>query len=214
MRKSRSAVGLVLGFAIASSLPGATAAVASRTHTAIMPMTHRPVGSIVPAGVGPIQELRIDDESLRYAGGQRFVLKKVADAEQHLFVDAPDGAVRRLVWIQFERLLPGIGKGYDYSPDTAVMVDGAPFRRNVRKWDAPPEPDSDRAAVYSLLDKHGYHIPEAMTRVRLVHVPEKNRREELMIIYAEVPARGSSPEAAEATALRNATKWLHIGIER
>ena len=46
----------------------------------------------------------------------------------------------------------------------------------------------------------------AMTRVRLVHVPEKNRREELMIIYAE--------EVVEATAVRNATKWLHIGIER
>jgi hypothetical protein len=64
------------------------------------------------------------------------------------------------------------------------------------------------------IDGHGYRIPEGMTRVRLVHVPEKNRREELMIIYAEVPAPGSSPEVAEATALRNATKWLHIGIER
>jgi pimeloyl-ACP methyl ester carboxylesterase len=170
------------------------------------PMTHRPEGLVVPAGVGPIQELRID-EAFRYAGGQRFILKKVADAEQHLFVDAsPDGAVRRLVWIQFERLLPGIGKGYDYSTDTAVMVDGAPFRRNARRWDAPPEPDSDRAAVYSLLENHGYRIPEGMTRVRLVHVPEKNRREELMIIYAE--------EVVEATAVRNATKWLHIGIER
>jgi hypothetical protein len=86
------------------------------------------------------------------------------------------------------------------------MVDGAPFRRNVRKWDAPPEPDSDRAAVYALLENHGYRVPEGLTRVRLVHVPEKNRREELMIIYAE--------EVAEAAAVRNATKWLHIGIER
>jgi hypothetical protein len=94
------------------------------------------------------------------------------------------------------------------------MVDGAPFRRNVRKWDAPPEPDSDRAAVYALLENHAYRVPEGMTRVRLVHVPEKNRREELMIIYAEVPAPESSPEIVEATAVRNATKWLHIGIER
>jgi hypothetical protein len=76
------------------------------------------------------------------------------------------------------------------------------------------EPDSDRAAVYSLLENHGYRIPEGMTRVRLVHVPEKNRREELMIIYAEVPAPESSAEVVEATAVRNATKWLHIGIER
>jgi hypothetical protein len=197
MRKSRTAVGLVLGLALAPR-----------------PLIHRPVGLVVPAGVGPIQELRID-ETFRYAGGQRFILKKVADAEQHLFVDAaPDGAVRRLVWIQFERLLPGVGEGYDYSADAAVMVDGAPFRRNARRWDAPPEPDSDRAAVYSLLENHGYRIPEGMTRVRLVHVPEKNRREELMIIYAEVPAPESSPEIVEAMAVRNATKWLHIGIER
>jgi hypothetical protein len=190
MPKSRAAIGFLLGLALAP-----------------MPLIHRPVGLVVPAGVGPIQELRIDDESLRYAGGQRFILKKVADAEQHLFVDAaPDGAVRRLVWIQFERLLPGVGEGYDYSADTAVLVSLVPFRRNARRWDAPPEPDSDRAAVYSLLEKRGFRIPEAMTRVRLVHVPEKNRREELMIIYAE--------EAAEAAAVRNAIKWLHIGVER
>jgi hypothetical protein len=165
---------------------------------------HRVAGQVVPAAVGPIRELRIAKE-FRYAGGQRFILKKVADAEQHFFVDAGrDGTVRRLYWIQFESLLPGIGESYDYSADEAVTVDGVAFRRNTWRWKTAPDPDSDRAAMYAFLEKRGYRIPDGTTRVRLTHVPEGNRREELMVVYAEAPG------AAEADVQRHATEWLHI----
>ena len=39
-----------------------------------------------------------------------------------------DGTIRRLYWIQFERLLPGVGQDYDYSADATVTVDGVSFR--------------------------------------------------------------------------------------
>jgi hypothetical protein len=160
--------------------------------TAATPPAHRPVGQVVPASVGAIKELHFGKQ-FKYAGGQRFILKKVADAEQHFFVAADKGGTtRRLYWIQFERFLPGIGEGYDYSTDTAVMVDGVSFRRNVRRWDAPPEPDSDRAAMYAFLEKRGYRIPDGAMRIRLVHVPERNPREELMVVYVEAPEPGGS----------------------
>ena len=165
---------------------------------------HRVAGQVVPASVGPIRELRFAKE-FRYAGGQRFILKKVADAEQHFFVDADkDGTVRRLYWIQFESLLPGLGESYDYSADTAVVVDGVPFRRNARRWEGTPDPDSDRAAMYAFLEKRGYRIPAGTTRIRLTHVPEGNPREELMVVYAEAPG------SAEADVQRHATEWLHV----
>jgi hypothetical protein len=173
--------------------------------SALMTPSHRVAGQVVPAAVGPIRELRFAKE-FRYVGGQRFILKKVADAEQHFFVDAgKDGTVRGLYWIQFESLLPGIGESYDYSADTDVMVDGVPFRRNVRRWEAtPPDPDSDRAAMYAFLEKRGYRIPDGTTRIRLTHVPEGNPREELMVVYAEAPG------SAEADVQRHATEGLHI----
>jgi hypothetical protein len=179
-------------------------------HSVITPLARRPVGQVLPASVGAIQELRFAKE-FRYVGGQRFILKKSADAEQHFFVAADkDGTTRRLYWIQFERLLPGIGEGYDYSADAAVTVDGVSFRRNARRWEAPPEPGSDRAAMYAFLEKRGYRIPDGALRIRLVHVPESNRREELMVVYAEAPDSGGPAPPAEIDVQRRAVEGLRV----
>jgi hypothetical protein len=149
-------------------------------------------------------------KEFRYVGGQRFILRQTADAEQHFFVvPGKPGAVRRLYWVQFEKLLPGIGESYDYSRDEAVTVGGVSFRRNVRRWDAPPEPDSDRGAMYAFLAKRGYQIPDGAVRIRLVHVPDANRREELMIIYAEAPESGKL-EPVETDVQRRALEGLRV----
>jgi hypothetical protein len=168
------------------------------------------VGQVLPAGVGPIQELHFA-KPFRYAGGQRFVLKKIADAEQHFFVEeAKPGTIRRLYWIQFEKLLPGKGEGYDYSQDVEMPVDGVPFWRNARRWDGPPDPDSDRAAMYAFLAKHGYRMPDSALRIRLVHVPESNRREELMIVYAEAPDPGDASPPSEVDVQQRALEGLRV----
>ena len=165
---------------------------------------HRVSGRVLPASVGAIRDLRFAKE-FRYAGGQRFILKRTADAEQHFFVDAAkDGTVRRLYWVQFESLLPGIGEGYDYSADEAVTVDGIALRRNGRRWEGPPDPGSDRAAMYAFLEKHGYRIPDGATRIRLTYVPEADLRQELMVVYAEAPG------ASETDVQRHATEGLRF----
>ena len=170
---------------------------------------HRPRGQVLPAGVGPVRELRFAKD-FRYAGGHRFVLKNIADAEQHFFVvPGPGGVVRRLYWIQFEKILPGKGDAYDYSTDEAVTVGGVPFCRHARLWDAPPQPDSDRAAMYSFLAGRGFRVADAAVRIRLVHVPDANPREELMIIYAEAPEPGKPPPA-EADVARRALEGLEV----
>lgn len=170
---------------------------------------HRVIGQVLPAGVGPIQELHFA-KPFRYVGGHRFILKNVADAEQHFFVETgKPGTARRLYWIQFEKLLPGKGEGYDYSPDVEIPVDGVAFWRNARRWDARPEPESDRAAVYAFLEKHGYRIPDGAMRIRLVHVPENNRREELMIIYVEAPDPGA-PAPSEIDVQSRALEGLRV----
>ena len=187
-----------------------SAALVVSAATQLPPPAHRPAGQVLPASVGPIRELRFAKE-FRYVGGQRFILKKVADAEQHFFVVAgEDGTIRRLYWIQFEKLLPGVGESYDYSTDEAVTVDGVAFRRNTWRWEGSPDPDSDRAAMYALLEKRGYRIPDGALRIRLVHVPESNRREELMVVYAEAPDPQNGAPLAEADVQQHATEWLHV----
>jgi hypothetical protein len=80
----------------------------------------------------------------------------------------------------------------------------------VRRWEAPPEPDSDRAAIYAFLEKRGYRIPDGALRIRLVHVPESNRREELMVVYAEAPDPKDSAPPAEVDIERHATEGLRV----
>jgi hypothetical protein len=170
---------------------------------------HKSSGRVLPAGVGSIRELRFGEE-FRYVGVRRFVLKNVADAEQHLFVvGGKDGAVRRLYWVQFEELLPGRGDRYDYSADEEITVGGVLFRRNKSRWDRPPEPDSDRAAMIALLARHGYRVAPGAVRVRLVHVPAANPREELMIVYAETP----TPEGGTAPSVDDVQRRALEGLQ-
>jgi len=55
----------------------------------------------------------------------------------------------------------------------------------VRAKDATTESGSDREHVEALLRAKNYRMPEAMMYVRLVHLLDKEKRKELMIIYGE-----------------------------
>jgi hypothetical protein len=152
--------------------------------------------------------------AFKYVGAQRFILRDVADAEQHVFVDAAPAvtpqAVLRMYWIQFERYLPGRGGTYDYSADAPRSEWGWPWRLHIRRFDAPAVIGSDRHQVDEMLRRAGYRVPTVADRVRLVYVPETDRRQELMIIYLEpAAADGGSADAREAL-LQRALADLHI----
>ena len=49
----------------------------------------------------------------------------------------------------------------------------------------PTESGSDREHIEALVHAKGDRMPEAMMYVRLVHLLDKEKRKELMIIYGE-----------------------------
>lgn len=133
-----------------------------------------------------------------YAGAQRFILKGVADAEQHAFGEADRrGVVTRFYWFQFESMLPAAKGTYDYSKDTVVKYAGLEWRANVSRYTTPPEPDGDQAALYKLFSGRGWRQPLPALRVRLVYLPPDDPRRELMIIYAEATKAADPPTAKE-----------------
>jgi hypothetical protein len=150
------------------------------------------------AGLTSIQVQR----DYRYAGGHRFILRGVADAEQHAFaaVDAT-GAIERFYWFQFESLLPAAKGAYDYSKDTPFTIAALQWHGQVRRYTALPEPDGDQAALYKLFAARGWRQPLPALRARLVHVPDAERRTELMIIYAEATTSAAPPTAKESAEL-------------
>jgi len=128
-------------------------------------------------------------ESVRYVDADRWVLYGIADCELHAFVKADEQKnVQELYWVQFEGYIPtrpDLHHTYD-SPRHATIggldfyVDTWP-RSNGDKT----EPDSDREHIDALIRAKGYKIPANMMYVRLVHLLDAEKRNELMIIYGE-----------------------------
>lgn len=131
------------------------------------------------------------DKSFKYVGGHTFVLYEVARAEQHFFVDADkDGNVSRLYWIQFEGYLPTNTHSYDYKSPKTVDIGGLDFYADTwaRKIDPKQgRPDSDGNRAREFLLSKGYKTAgDEVMMQRLVHLIDKEKRNELMIIYLEV----------------------------
>lgn len=126
--------------------------------------------------------------SARYVGADRWDLYGICDAELHLFVEADRHKnVTAFYWIQFERYLPNNTYVYDYTKDDPVSFAGRPFWKRVRfgSTNDPQKPGSDGEHVHQMLARAGYKLPPNMNNVRLVHLLDEARRQELMFIYAE-----------------------------
>jgi hypothetical protein len=145
-------------------------------------------GTVLTSTRDPAIELRVQSPAV-YVGADRWILYGVADCEIHVFVEADEAKrVSRLYWVQFEAYLPSVNASYNYQSSTRVslggrefLVDGGLFRTNAPYR----RPDSDRERVVRLLASRGYSLPIEMLSRRLVHLPDADRRKELMIIYAE-----------------------------
>ena len=168
---------------------------------ALLAPAHAVRGNTLRVDLPGISSIQVQRD-FRYAGGHRFILRGVADAEQHAFaaVDAT-GAIERFYWFQFESLLPSAKGGYDYSKDTPLTIAGLPWHGQVRRYIAPPEADGDQAALYKLFAAKVWRQPLPALRARLVYLPKPDRRDELMIIYAEATASAAQPTANESAEL-------------
>jgi hypothetical protein len=128
-------------------------------------------------------------KSAKYAGADRWVLYGIADCELHAFADVDSRKnVQRLYWVQFEGYLPSKPElRHTYDSPQHAQIAGMDFYVDtwVRPKDAAVEPGSDREHIEQLLRAKGYKMPEGMMYVRLVHLLDEQKRQELMIIYGE-----------------------------
>lgn len=145
-------------------------------------------GRVITSARDPRVRIRLP-KSARYVGADRWVLYDIADCELHLFVDADSKMnVQRLYWVQFEGYLPTrpeLKHTYDSPRHTNLGSMDFYVDTWVRRKDAEMRPGSDGEHVVALLRTRGYHTPDGMTYVRLVHLLDGRKRQELMIIYAE-----------------------------
>ena len=158
-----------------------------------------------------------------YVGGERFTLYDVADCEIHLFVEADaDRRMRKLWWIQFESYLPTRPElSYDYADgNQRMMLGGTPtwVRANPVPTTGPVREKSDREAVFRILKRGGYRIPDEVMNVRMVQLLDDPKgtgqgRRELMIIYSEDLAPTGKTLADLTTDGKPDARWTAMGEE-
>ncbi len=167
---------------VLSFLSGATIAAQA------VPPERKVAGNVITSERDPAVRIELPKPA-HYVGVDRWILYGIADCELHAWVEADaQKNVRRLYWVQFESYLPSrpdLHHTYD-SPKHAT-IGGMDFYVDswIRTKEATTESGSDREHIDALVRARGYRMPEAMTYVRLVHLLDKEKRKELMIIYGE-----------------------------
>ena len=171
-------------------------------------------GQVLASADMPVVRLTFD-KAFKYVGGQSFILYDVASAEQHFFVDADaQGRVKRFYWVQFEGYLPSNTHAYDYKADKTVNIGGLDFiadayARNIKTNSGRPDSDGSRARAF--LEGKGYRMgSDDVVMQRLVHLVDKAKRNELMIIYTEDLSSMGLSAADLAAGGRAAARWDEI----
>ncbi|HEX6124834.1 MAG TPA: hypothetical protein VFZ23_05615 [Pyrinomonadaceae bacterium] len=146
-------------------------------------------GQVIRSTHMPAVELEFGKD-FKYAGGHKFVLYEVANAEQHFFVDAgKDGRIKRMYWVQFEGYLPTNDHSYNYKITKSVNIGGLDFvadagARNIKE--NPGRAGGDGVRAREFLATKGYTLAsDEVLSQRLVHLIGDKKRDELMIIYLE-----------------------------
>ena len=146
------------------------------------------------------------DRAFHYIGGQQVNLYGMADAEQHLFAKGDhNGVIDAFYWVQFEHRVPGDQHTYNYQLGYTTEIGGLSFVYDVKAWPdyatmQNEDPNSDGAAITRLLAKSDLKFPSRTARVRMFHLPTRDHRTELMIIYGEaLPEDSKVPLRKEGT---------------
>jgi hypothetical protein len=145
-------------------------------------------GNVITSEQNPKVQIELP-RKVQYVGSDRWNLLEIADCELHVFVEAgQQQTVRTLYWIQFEGYLPSKPDlKYEYDSQWHTTIGGLDFYvdASIRTKDDRVTPGSDLEHLQKLLKENGYKLPSGMMSVRLVHLLDETKRQELMIIYTE-----------------------------
>ncbi len=139
---------------------------------------------------GKLPQIKIVvDEKFRYAGRFDFRIRDVAAGERFVFVDAEKKKVKRLFIAQFEGFLPGVDDFFRYSFANAETFGGHKFRHNnfafSNKEARENNPHGESVLTSDFLKEKGYELEDELMLSRFLTVPDKEKRNELILFYVE-----------------------------
>lgn len=130
--------------------------------------------------------LRLEvDPSLRYLGATEVVIKNLARAERHYFVDSRDGEVRRMLVAQFEGFLPTNDERYRYPLPDPVLMGGETWGSWVFAYSVDRSESAETADTIGFLAGHGLALPDEQLMARYARILEPDARHEVLVFYNE-----------------------------
>ena len=137
----------------------------------------------------PALELRIDG-TFKPLGTISIVIANSTQAYRRIFVDADESSlVRRLVVVQFERVLPGVEFKFVYPPKPPAEYGGLTYRFGAYVYDdaaaAAKAPELEAGRTRAMLTGLSYKLPRLMRTARLARVAAADGSREVIIFYME-----------------------------
>jgi hypothetical protein len=174
-------------------------------------------GSAVLSDHDPHVQIELP-ESANYVDADRWILYGIADCELHAFVESDaDKNVKSLYWIQFEGYLPTKPElAHSYDSPRHTTIGGLDFYVDTwpRATGEASRTGSDREHMEALIRGKGYKMPASMMYVRMVHLLDRSKRKELMIIYGEdlAPTGFTAADLREGGKSRDRWPQLETGL--
>ena len=144
------------------------------------------------------------DASFRSIGATELIIKGIALAERHHYVDATDGVLSRLVVVQLESFLPDNAHTYHYPLPDPISLGGRVWGQWVFGYRPEREdgggPSAETADTLALLASHGLRFDGPQLMARIATILEPDARSERLVFYHEpLRAAGLDLDAFDST---------------
>ena len=163
----------------------------------------------------PRLRIRVD-RRLSSLGATDLVIKGVARADRHHFVEADGSRVKRLLVVQFERYLPSSDGSYRYELSDPVSFGGETWGSWVYAYDVEreePEPSPETLDTVRFLGEQGLTLSREQVMARYARIVGDEARHEVLVFYHEPLDRLGHTLATVAEHERLRPAFASLGVE-
>ena len=145
-------------------------------------------GQVLESTSSPTIRLRLS-KAFHFVGKFSFTVPQMANGERYIFADTKGRKVKRLFIAQFETILPDSSEKYNYSFKDALTLGDHKFKPNTftfsRQAAVKKDPPDEGVLTTEFLTKKGYLLEDEIMVSRIVNVPDKERKHEMILFYME-----------------------------
>ena len=141
-------------------------------------------GDTLVSTATPAMRMQVD-AAMPFLGSTEIVIKGIADAERHYFVEARDGRVSRMLVAQFEGFLSDNAETYVYPLPDPVDMGGETWGSWVFCYGLGDDPSPETADTLRLFERHGLELDVELIMARYARILAPEARHEVLVFYTE-----------------------------